>query len=154
MTETTPEAAQLTADAVLFGERESELFVLLVRRGWPPFEGCWALPGGFVDPGEGTEDTAHRELAEETGLRVGSLRLVGVYAQPGRDPRGRFVSFAYTCRLAHLPHPAAGDDAADACWLPVGQALRGPAAFDHADIIRDALALIRLPHHNPAPGAD
>jgi 8-oxo-dGTP diphosphatase len=122
--------------------------VLLIKRGWPPFEGQWALPGGYVDAGEETFVAAARELLEETGVKASILDLVGVYAEPGRDPRGRYVTFAYTERppYAVLPVPKAGDDAAEAEWVP----LFGPdglasdpsqLAFDHWSIIVDAISL-------------
>lgn len=142
-TGTEPETARLTADVVLFGEQDGRLHVLLICRRWPPFEGCWALPGGHVDPGEHTHAAAHRELAEETGifLEIGGLRLVDVYSTPGRDPRGRYVTFAYSARLPYLPAPTAADDAAQAEWIPVDEALSGtwPLAFDHMVILHDSL---------------
>jgi 8-oxo-dGTP diphosphatase len=145
MTETTPQTARLTADVVLFGQREGVTHVLLIRRGWAPFEGCWALPGGHVDLGEDVRAAARRELAEETGITVSAFDLdpVGVYAEPDRDPRGRYVTFAYTARLRDLPRPTAADDATAARWLPLGDALAWPLAFDHAQIIRDAMNLPR-----------
>lgn len=135
-----PETARLTADVVLFGDFDGALHVLLIERGWAPFEGCWALPGGHVDQGEDTEAAGHRELFEETGIRVGHLALVGVYAAPGRDPRGRYATFAYVGRMPHRIDPVAGDDAKRAEWMPVDDVLSGrlPVAFDHAQIIRDA----------------
>jgi 8-oxo-dGTP diphosphatase len=144
MTEIGPEATQLTADAVIFAEHDDQLHVLVIRRGWPPYEDCWALPGGYVDPGEDTMQAAYRELREETGLTVAALRLVGVYANPGRDPRGRFVSFAYTTLLDGLREPIAGDDAKSAGWITVNEALSEPSrlAFDHYQIIHDALRAV------------
>ena len=138
------EAARLTADTVLFGTRDGDLHVLLIRRRWAPFTDHWALPGGHVDTGEHTHAAAHRELAEETGLRVSELRPFAVYADPGRDPRGRYVTFAYTTRLADTPAPCAADDATEAEWLLVDDVITGrvPLAFDHARIIDDALRLL------------
>ncbi|WP_435061907.1 NUDIX domain-containing protein [Amycolatopsis thermoflava] len=137
------EMARLTADVVLLGERaDGELCVLLVRRGWEPFQGCWALPGGHVDAGEDTQAAARRELAEETGLQARSLDLVAVYAAPGRDPRGRYVTFAYTGSVpGSLPVPTAGDDASEARWWSLSEVARWPerVAFDHWQIIADAL---------------
>jgi len=140
MTNTTPETARLTADVVLFSVREDRLYVLVIRRGWPPFKGLWALPGGHVDVGEDVLAAAHRELAEETGLHAGRLDPVGVYPAPGRDPRGRYVDFVYTATVPDLPQPVAGDDAAEARWIPVDYLLAAPGlAFDHQQIIHDAL---------------
>lgn len=133
----------LTADiAVFIGNR-----LLLIRRGGHPFLGCWALPGGFAEPGETIEETAARELEEETGLKGLSLKMVGVYSTPGRDPRGWTVSVAYAVRVEDALNAVAGDDAAEAAWfevvdgavvLPDGDQL----AFDHAEIIRDAARVI------------
>ncbi|GAA4706522.1 NUDIX domain-containing protein [Streptomyces youssoufiensis] len=134
--ETTPETIRYTADVVaISGGR-----VLLIERGWPPYEGMWALPGGHVDRGETGRQAAARELEEETGVPVdpAHLRQLGVWDQPERDPRGRYVTVAY---LAHVPDDAvvaAGTDARDARWWPVN-ALPQRLAFDHADIIHAAL---------------
>jgi 8-oxo-dGTP diphosphatase len=135
----TPETARLTADVVLIGDRCGDQYVLAIRRGWPPFEGCWALPGGHVDTGETTHDAAHRELTEETGLRAAAIHVVGVYAEPHRDPRGRYVTFAYTARVNGTPKPNAGDDATEARWLRIDSLAAGSLAFDHDQILRDAL---------------
>ncbi|OXM70736.1 MULTISPECIES: NUDIX domain-containing protein [Amycolatopsis] len=139
----TDELARLTADVVLLGrDTDGALRVLLIRRGWDPFAGCWALPGGHVDAGEDTEDAARRELAEETGLHIQALTPVGVYAAPGRDPRGRYVTFAYTATLTGpLPTPSAGDDATEARWWPVTELEAAPEllAFDHQRLITDAV---------------
>ena len=115
--------------------------VLLIRRGAGPFEGAWALPGGFVEHDEPPEDAARRELAEETGLAYeGPLRLVGVYGDPGRDPRGWTVSAVYLALVPGDPDVTGADDAAEARWF-AADAL--PAlAFDHALIVTDALGLI------------
>jgi 8-oxo-dGTP diphosphatase len=133
----------LTADvvAVAGGSPGS---VLLVQRRHPPFEGEWALPGGFVEDREPTVEAARRELDEETGLgSAGRLRLVGVYDTPGRDPRGWTVSVAYRADLPVEGPVAGADDAAEARWFPLGDL--PPVAFDHATIIADAVALGRVP---------
>lgn len=134
----------ITADVVLFGELDGELYVLMITRRWDPFAGHRALPGGHVEPDEETTTAAHRELWEETGISLGSLAYVGVYAAPHRDPRGRYVSFAYTARLPHLPEPTAGDDAKKAEWVLVDEALSAGSklAFDHRQILQDALRLV------------
>jgi 8-oxo-dGTP diphosphatase len=142
----TPETIRLTADVVLFGEFDGAVHVLLIERGWDPFKGRWALPGGHVDLGEDTEDAAHRELAEETGIRVGSLTFVSAYGTVGRDPRGRYVTFAYAGRMPHRLEPAAGDDAVRAEWVRLDRIVSGevPLAFDHLEIVRDALRVTPL----------
>jgi len=143
----THETARLTADVValsMAGPTSITPHVLLIRRGWPPYTGLWALPGGHVDPGETTEAAAVRELAEETGLRaeLADLDLVGVYAEPDRDPRGRYVTWAYAVWLPDTPVPTAGDDATAARWIPVAQALADGLAFDHAQILRAVVPAI------------
>jgi 8-oxo-dGTP diphosphatase len=115
--------------------------LLLIRRGNDPFAGRWALPGGFVEPDETVEQAAVRELAEETSVSVdeSAMRLVGVYSAPGRDPRGWAVSVAFAVDLADRTEAEAGDDAAEAEWVRF-DALPGPLAFDHDQIIAEAQA--------------
>jgi 8-oxo-dGTP diphosphatase len=127
-----PATPALTTDCVVFDERG---YVLLIRRGNEPFKGSYALPGGFVDVGERVEDGCRRELSEETGLHVGELRLIGVYSDPGRDPRGHTCSVAYLARVGRA-EVTADDDAAAAEW--VADWRREKLAFDHAQIIADA----------------
>jgi len=138
------ERPALTADTVVFRETEGGPEVLLIRRGHPPFEGSWALPGGFVDLFELPEAAARRELAEETGLNLGAdvpFALVGVYGKRGRDPRGWTVSVAYAARVPDPASVVAGaDDAAEARWFAAG-ALPAPLAFDHDLVVADALRL-------------
>ena len=112
--------------------------VLLVQRAHPPFAGEWALPGGFVDEGERVAHAAARELAEETGLRLGSLSLLGVYDTPGRDPRGWTVSVTYFAPVPAQAPVTGGDDASEARWFPADTLPK--LAFDHATIIGDGLA--------------
>ncbi|MEY9934260.1 8-oxo-dGTP diphosphatase [Catenulispora sp. GP43] len=145
--ETTPETARLTADVVLLSLDTNGIWrVLVIRRGHAPYAGHWALPGGHVDGGEQTHMAAFRELREETGIEAPGLTYVGVYAAPDRDPRGRYVDFAYTQIVDGMPAPAAGDDATEARWMPVADALDPAAqiAFDHERIIVDALHTLRL----------
>ena len=113
--------------------------LLLVQRKYPPFTGEWALPGGFVEEGEQVVDAAPRELAEETGLRPGSLRLLGVYDTPGRDPRGWTVSIVYLAAVQTEVAVRGADDARDARWFQANALPK--LAFDHALIVDDALRL-------------
>jgi 8-oxo-dGTP diphosphatase len=117
--------------------------VVLVERANEPFQGRWALPGGFVDEHERVVDAAVRELCEETGLRLSSLELLGVYDTPGRDPRGWTVSVVYLGSLPAQASVRGGDDARKARWF--GFDALPELAFDHALIVRDALARGRRP---------
>jgi len=123
-------------------KRESDgLEVLLVRRGNPPFRGMHALPGGFVDYGEAVDEAVVREVREETGLITRVRHLVGVYSDPSRDPRGHTVSPVYLLETVG-GELVAGDDAAEAAFFPVEQLPE--LAFDHGDIIRDALRCLQV----------
>lgn len=117
--------------------------VLLIRRGNPPYAGRLALPGGFVEPDESLDDAARRELYEETGVDVtdaARFEQVGAYGAPDRDPRGRIVSVAYLAVLRHEAAPAAGSDAAGADWCALADLAEGYLAFDHAQILADAVS--------------
>lgn len=127
----------LTVDCVVFDKAGA---VLLIRRGKPPFLGRYALPGGFVDIGETIEAACRRELIEETGVKAGRLRLVGVYSDPKRDPRGHTASAAFLA-LSSRGRGAAGDDAAAVEWVKDWR--RAKLAFDHARILADAARLRR-----------
>jgi 8-oxo-dGTP diphosphatase len=139
----TVETIRYTADVVLLtANRNAGVLpfdVLLIERGWAPFEGRWALPGGHVDVGETSRDAAARELAEETGVHVEAavLRQLGVYDAPRRDPRGRYVTVAYVA-IVDRAVPMAGDDARAARWWPLNGLPE--LAFDHADILGDVSA--------------
>ncbi|WP_112138290.1 NUDIX domain-containing protein [Glycomyces dulcitolivorans] len=130
-----------TADVVILTIREERLEVLLVRRGKAPFEGMLAIPGGYLEPGEDLWQAAERELQEETALDglTPHLELVGVYSDPGRDPRGRVVTAAFVAMIPDPPVARAGGDAAATQWLPVDKALKEPLAFDHRLILADAV---------------
>jgi len=136
-------AHHYTADVVVLTAGQDRR-VLLIRRAadHDTLPERWALPGGHVDPGETARAAAVRELAEETGLHVDGgrvWRLVGVYDEPGRDPRGPYVTAAYTTVVPAAVPVAGGDDADQAAWVPVERALAEPLAFDHSLILRDAL---------------
>jgi 8-oxo-dGTP diphosphatase len=131
-----PRTPALTTDCVI---RDPEGRVLLIRRGNEPFAGSFALPGGFVEIGETVDVACRREVREEAGIDVGELRLVGVYSDPKRDPRGHTVSVVFHTTLAGTMPPRAGSDAAGAEWV---ENWRDHAlAFDHAEILADTEAL-------------
>ncbi len=132
----------VTVDLAVFAVDGDGLRVLLVRRKHDPFAGSWALPGGFLDVDEPIEDAARRELAEEAGFRAdGPLSFLGVYGDPGRDPRGRTISLAHVAVLrGPCPAVEGGDDAAEAAWRPARGPEVAPLAFDHRAILDRALA--------------
>jgi 8-oxo-dGTP diphosphatase len=144
----------VTVDVVALTIRDASLQALLIRRGEQPFQGSWALPGGFVRPqagpsGERAEEdlpqAASRELAEEAGpaLRASHLEQLGSYGAPGRDPRMRVISVAYLAFAPEMPEAQPGTDAADAQWTRVDAAARLPLAFDHARILADGVERAR-----------
>ena len=155
MTTQTPEpydpaqfpAFAVTVDVVILTMSDNRLHVLLVRRGVPPFEGMWAIPGGFKRPTETLDDAAQRELAEETGVdAAGLLTQFGAYGDPERDPRMNVVTVAYLAVLRAVDDVVAGTDAAGAALVPVADALDGKLelAFDHDRIVRDAVERVRV----------
>jgi 8-oxo-dGTP diphosphatase len=133
----------VAADIAAFALDNGKLKILLVRRGVEPFLGEWALPGGFVLEDETIEACAARELQEETGVEGESLIQFGIYSKPGRDPRNWVISIAYVTAvpLAQVVLKS-GTDAAAAEWFSVDQ-LPAVLAFDHRDIIRDAIEALR-----------
>jgi 8-oxo-dGTP diphosphatase len=140
-------ALAVTVDVVVLTMFDGRLQVLLVRRGVPPFEGMWAIPGGFKRPTETLDGAAKRELAEETGVNGASLLTqFGAYGDPGRDPRMNVVTVAYFAVLREVGGVAPGTDAAAAALVPVSDALNGriELAFDHAGILRDAVERVRV----------
>ena len=110
----------VTVDLLIFSLERKRPELLLIRRGNHPWLGCWALPGGFVEPQEFTEDAAARELEEETGANGLALSEVGLFSGPDRDPRGWTMSCAYTALVNRSKlRVKAGDDAAEAAWFQV-----------------------------------
>ena len=114
-------------------DRDNRL--LVIKRKHPPFKGRFALPGGFVDVGETVEAAALRELREETGIEGRIVRLIGVYSDPKRDPRGHAVSTAFLIK-PRSTKAQGGDDAASAAFIEGWRTLR--LAFDHEKIVGDA----------------
>lgn len=128
----------VTTDCVVF-TNEEEPKVLLIQRGNEPYKGYWAFPGGFMNMEETAEECAVRELKEETGLTVKQIQQIGAYSKVDRDPRGRTISIAYLA-IVDAPTAVSGmDDAAKAAWFPLTSLPN--LAFDHQDIMTDAIAL-------------
>lgn len=130
-----------TADVAIF-KYEEELQLLLIRRGSVPYRGDWALPGGFIEEGEPIGRAARRELLEETGLEVETLRELGIYGAPGRDPRGRVITSVYFgYKLSSGSEPTGGTDADSAEWHPLFET--PPLAFDHDEICSNLIDVLR-----------
>lgn len=129
--------AAIAADCVIFGFNGKNLKILLIERGQEPFKDYWALPGGFMRMDETIEETAERELEEETNIKNVYLDQFKVYSNVKRDPRERVVSIAFIALVKPEDcDVVAGDDAAKAMWFDDG--MLPPLAFDHALIIREA----------------
>eukprot|EP00951_Prasinocladus_malaysianus_P031488 scaffold301907_cov48-Prasinocladus_malaysianus.AAC.1 len=124
----------LTVDAVIIaqsGAANDRAEILLIHRGKEPFEGCWALPGGFVDENEDLQAAAQRELEEETCIDATGVKMsqLGAFAEPGRDPRGWTVTVAYGAIISAAKKVTGADDAKDAKWFPI--TALPELAFDH-----------------------
>ncbi len=135
----------VACDTVVFAQKDGDLQVLLIKRNHEPFKGSWALPGGFMEWGESCEQTAARELEEETGLKDLDLQQIGAFSEPGRDPRGTVVAVEFWTMLTNeqlqKAHIQAGDDAGDAAWFTVNKL---PAlAADHLQVLEKALQLMK-----------
>ena len=138
----------VTVDAVARDERGR---FLLIRRGRDPYKGLWAFPGGFVDIGEMTSVACLRELKEETGLDGRIIRLLGVFDDPDRDPRGPVISIAYEVGIIGGTLEA-GDDAAHAEWVDTNPLSPLDMAFDHFGIMMNGTYSAEewLDHHRLA----
>jgi len=133
--------ASVTADAVLFAEKNGQIYVLLIQRGNEPYKGYWAFPGGFLNMDETVARCAERELEEETGIVLTGMQLSGIYSDVERDPRGRVITAAYTT-MTTMPEATAADDAAAAQWWPLNELPL--LAFDHDKILADAKKVLKI----------
>jgi len=133
----------VTVDAIVFAFFKSKVKLLLIKRKHEPFEGKWALPGGFVDLNEELEDAVVRELAEETGLTDVPLQQLHTFGKCGRDPRGRQITIAFMgIAKKVLNKVKAGDDAAKAKWFDI-EKLPGNLAFDHNEVAEFAITKLK-----------
>ncbi|WXG42537.1 MAG: NUDIX hydrolase [Promethearchaeati archaeon SRVP18_Atabeyarchaeia-1] len=110
--------------------------VVLVKRRNPPFKGEWAIPGGFVEYGETVEAAAKREAKEETGLEVELIKIIGVYSDPNRDPRGHTVTICFLAR--QVGGELRADSDAESVRTFQSSSLPARLAFDHDRILADA----------------
>ena len=132
----------ITTDAVIFAEEKEGLYVLLIKRKNEPYQGQWALPGGFLEEDELLETGCLRELQEETGLKLDKVERVGVYDAIQRDPRGRTISVAFTTKLSKRKTIKGSDDAAEAKWMLLKEVEE--IAFDHGQIIEESLEKLQM----------
>jgi 8-oxo-dGTP diphosphatase len=131
----------VTVDVVVFTSQGTQ--ILLIQRAQEPFQGDWALPGGFIGMDEPLHLAARRELAEETGLEGLQLEQLRTYGELNRDPRGRVISVVFCTFLPskNNQHVQGGGDARQARWFPVVEL--PSLAFDHRKIITDALIWVK-----------
>jgi 8-oxo-dGTP diphosphatase len=136
----------LTVDAVILFRKG----IVLIKRQNPPYQGFYALPGGFVEVGERTEEAVRREAWEETGLEIELLGLVGAYSDPGRDPRGHVVSLCYLAQGMGELRPGSDAKSAEVFSLQGLPAM----AFDHRQMIGDAVRLMEAEKGSEEKGSD
>ncbi len=137
------ERPSVTVDVAIFTLRERELHVLLIQRNRWPFKGCWALPGGFIEMNESLEESARRELEEETGVRDVYLEQLYTFGNPDRDPRTRVISISYIALVQSDKHVLrTSDETTDVRWFPMRE-IPQELAFDHDHILETAYSRLR-----------
>jgi 8-oxo-dGTP diphosphatase len=124
----------VTADIIILKKSNNQQFVLLIERKHPPFEGMWALPGGFLEMAETLEEAALRELREETGITGIELKQFHTFSKVNRDPRHRTITTVFIGFTDDNISPVAGDDAANVKWFPLDEL--PPLAFDHEEVMQ------------------
>ncbi len=138
----------VSVDAIVFTPIKSKWHILLIKRGRYPFEGRWAIPGGFLEIDEELETAAARELQEETGLSGIPLKQMQTFGKCGRDPRGRMITVTF---MGITPKDnnkiKAGDDAASAKWFDIDH-LPSDMAFDHNEVAVIAIKRLRRKVNN------
>jgi 8-oxo-dGTP diphosphatase len=127
----------VTADCVVFNYHDNQLRVLLIQRKDPPYKDHWAFPGGFIEMDEELEDSAARELMEETGLKWSGYEQVGAFGKVGRDPRGRVISIAFTGFVENPQEVSAGSDAKKVQWFDFTNLPK--LAFDHDEMFKRSI---------------
>lgn len=135
---------EVTVDAIVFGYSKAEgVKVVLIKRKYPPFEGDWAIPGGFVHENESLEQAVERELQEETGIHINYLEQLYTFGQPQRDPRKRIISIAYfgIVKTSEFQRLHADTDAMEAEWFNIKDL--PTLAFDHQEILDAAIERLR-----------
>ncbi len=133
----------VTVDVVIFTLRNRELHVLLVQRRRWPYEGHWALPGGFIEINESLQEAALRELEEETGVRDVYLEQLYTFGAPDRDPRTRVISVAYFALVQSDKQVLrSSDETTDVRWFPIND-IPEKLAFDHNEILECACTRLR-----------
>lgn len=145
---------KVSVDAAVFSfEKGRGLYILLIKRGNPPFKDQWALPGGLVNDSESVEAAAIRELKEETGISVKALEQLHSFSDPKRDPRNRVVSVAYLGMIRKKEHEvSAQTDATDAQWFNIKKLPK--LAFDHQGIVKTAIHRLRNKLNNQPFGLE
>jgi len=138
---------------MVFSRSGEELQLVLVKRKYEPFKGMWAIPGGFVNYDEELDAAVLRELHEETGMVLQSMKQLQTFGKPGRDPRGRTVSITYYAFADAKDHPVkGGDDAAEAHWVNVKDITE--MAFDHKEVLEFAMKALELGPYKSRGGVE
>ena len=124
---------KITVDAIILVDKES---IVLIKRKNQPYKDCWAIPGGFVELGETLENAVMREAKEETGLEIKPLKILNIYSDPNRDPRGHTITVAFFCEKIGGTLKA-DSDAKDIKIVNINSIKMADLAFDHSKILTD-----------------